>query len=410
MLSSKDFKTFLAVTAVATAVGAALASALVVVVDPYGLYGVVDKPGFNQVKPQLTRYQKEIKTANAAASGARSFIIGNSRAEIGFNPAHPALADGGKPAYNLSMAGHALGSAREQLAQLAAKGQHPAKLVVGVDFLDFLVDPRRATPPLEAVRMPSAFDRLQWQFDTLFSIDSVLDSVSTVRLQHTRFPVSMRRDGFNPFIEYQKYARDDGYYPLFQQRAMENAKRFRKMPKGLLDQSRGSSVDFDNFTDIVSEAARQKAEVHIAIYPYHAQVLALFESAGMLPLFDQWKSELAQRVERVRAAHPGARIALWDFSGYSAYQCETIPGKGDKASKTRWYWEAGHFKAELGDLVLSRMLEGGAGAAPAEGFGTPLRSDTLEQNRARMQRERASCMAQYPALFADAAQLMGGQP
>jgi hypothetical protein len=407
MSSSNEFRKFLTVTVAATVIGALAAVALVVVVDPYGLYGVVDKAGFNKVKPQLSRYQKEIKTASAAASGARHFIVGNSRAEIGFNPQHPAIADGARPAYNLAMAGHALGSAREQLVQLAAKGQTPAKLVVGVDFMDFPLDPRVAQPAAAAISLPSTWSRLQWQFDTLFSIDSVFDALSTVRLQRTQYPVSMTREGFNPFIEYQKYARDDGYYPLFQQRAMENAKRFKKMPRGLVDPATGSSEDFDSLRAIVADAAAGNAEVHIAIYPYHAQLLAMYEAAGLMPLFDQWKALLVQHVEEVRAAHPGARITLWDFSGYSPYQCELIPARGDKAGKTRWYWEAGHFKAELGDLVLSRMLGGAAAGSTDPGFGTILTSASLDENRQRMQRERAACMESYPALFSDAAELIG---
>ena len=404
MPSTPPFKRFLLQFALLSVAVAAIAAVLIVSVDPYGLYRLVERPGFNRVKPQLKRYQREIKTELALAAGADALIMGNSRAEIGFDPEHPTFSAHTRSTFNLALAGSRLDSARAQLDALRAQGRRPVKLVLGVDFLDFLVDPGA---PARAPALPPARDRLAgllWRLDTGFSIDSLTDALATVRLQHLADPESMTARGFNPFYDYRKMARDEGYYPLFQQRATDYAKRFVTRPHALRNGQGQSAADFEQLHSILADAAAAGAEIHVAIYPYHAQILAMFEQAGMMPAFDEWKVMLEAQVAAVRAANPGARLTLWDFSGYMPYQCEPIPAKGERGASTAWYWEAGHFKSALGDIMLDRMF---APAAPAHGFGVMLATEQAARaQHERLAAERARCAAGYPRLFQEAAALV----
>lgn len=406
MASSKHFSRFLAWTALATISGVVLCVALVVVVDPYRLYRLVDLPGFNRVKPQPERYQKEIKLAGARAVHANVFIVGNSRAEIGFDPDYRDLSAPGLSPYNLALSGRKIQTAREQLDYLQKAGQRPVKLIVGVDFLDFLINPASASVQPALPRPASLADDLKWKFDVLFSMTSVSDAIRTLAIQRATEAETITALGFNPLREYVKIARDDGYYPIFQQRAAEYARKFVSAPHGLIASDSGSSNDFNQLRDILANAGRGQTEVYVVIYPYHAQILAMFEQAGLRSVFEEWKTLLAHQIDAVRAAQPDARIVLWDFSGYSAIQCEAIPAKGDKRSQTKWYWEAGHFKPALGNLMLARML-GQAGLPLANGsIGFRLTSSTLAENRRRFERERTECIASYPMLFRDSVILM----
>lgn len=406
MLPTQQHRRFLVQFTLATLAISAVALALVVCVDPYGVYGLVDRGGLNRVKPQLKRYQKEIKTELAFKAGADAFIIGNSRAEIGFDPQHPAFAANAGATFNLALAGSRIGAAREQLARLRARGKRPAKLLVGVEFLDFLIDPQAPLRP-EAAQVPafSALADLRWRLDAAFSIDSVADALRTLRLQRMDDPESMTARGFNPFHDRRKLARDEGYHPLFEQRAADYARRFTARAPVLRSEHGQAASDLDHLRSILTEAAADGADVHVAIYPYHAQILAMFEQAGMMPAFEQWKVMLAAEIDAIGAAHPGARISLWDFSGYLAYQCEAIPAKGDRQGKTDWYWEAGHFKSALGDRMLDRMFAQ-PGVDGGDGFGVRLGMPQVSANQQRMARERANCAAGYPRLFEDAAALM----
>jgi len=398
MAASQPFGRFLLWTTVLTGASALACAALVLTVDPYRLVGWVDRPGFNHNKPQPEHYQKQIKLAAARALGANVLIVGNSRAEIGLDPDYPPLAAGGLQPYNLALAGTRIQVAREQLEQLHRAGQHPRHLIVGAEFLDFPVDPGappRAVPPTV---YPNAMTELAWRFDTAFSLDALGDALRTVRQQQAQNVPRMSARGFNPLAEYGQLAREEGYYALFQQRAADYAKRFAKLPRGLASAD-GSAAEFTQLRAVIAHGAADGARVDVVIYPYHAQIMALLDAAGMAPMLDTWRAQLVREVAAARAAHPGARIALWDFSGYGERQCEPIPAKGDKKSETRWYWEAGHFKAAMGQLMLARML-GQPDADPA--FGVALDADNLEQNRARIAAERALCAAAVPGLFRDA--------
>lgn len=401
MASEHQFPRFLVWAGCVAGGGALACMALVALVDPYRLYRLTERPGLNQVKIQPERYQKEIKLAGARAMQADLFILGNSRAEIGLDPDYPGLAALGLAPYNLALAGTRVQVAREQLEQLAAAGQRPKRLIVGVEFLDFPIDPDSVQQSAPATVVATPLASLAWRFDALFSIDSVLDAVKTVRSQNNPDASSMSARGFNPLREYRRMARDEGYYALFRQRAQDYAARFKKLPRGLVTRATGSAREFDQLQAVMALGVSDGAAIDIVIYPYHAQIMALLDEAGLAPMFEQWKTLLATQVAALRAAHPQARVTLWDFSGYAPYQCEPIPAKGDRKAQTRWYWEAGHFKAELGNVMLARMLD----PQRENEFGFALTPAGIDDNRARVARERAACLAANPALFSEAAAL-----
>lgn len=399
MASSNDFSRFLAWVGVVVGGGIVLAITLVVIVDPYRLYRLVDLPGFNGIKPAPERYQEQIKLTGARALQAKVLIAGNSRAEIGFDPEYRGLTAAGLSTYNIALAGTAISVSKRELEYLRSVDLAPAKLIIGVDFLDFLLDPAR--PPAAPKPAPPQ-DAFHWQFDALFSMTSVLDALQTLRIQRTEDTETLTARGFNPLREYRKQVRHDGYYPLFQQRATEYAKTFVRKPRGLVSDATGRSRGLDEYRAILTHAAHDQTELHVLIYPYHAQIMAMFERAGLEPVFEQWKRLLVRDMEAIRKSNPGAKITLWDFSGYSSFHCEAIPAKGDKASSPQWYWEAGHFKPALGNLVLARVLGGSARPVSPDGLGFALTAASLAENAQRIAAERAACIGAAPGLFRDA--------
>ncbi|MET3131598.1 hypothetical protein AAKU55_001860 [Oxalobacteraceae bacterium GrIS 1.11] len=403
MECERDFIRFLHWTGAMVALGALLAVMLVLVVDPYRIYHLVDWPGFNHIKPAPERYQEEIKLSAARALHANLIMLGNSRAEIGFNPDTRYFAAHGYSAYNLAISGSGIATARRQFDYIRSAGEKPAVVLLGLEFIDFLLDPALAPAPYRAPQTRHAVDGWEWQFDAIFSLNSASDAIKTLLIQRRPEAETVTARGFNPLLEYRKFAREGGYYSIFQQRAAENARSYVRKPRGVISPLTGSSQEWQELRGIFAALPPDKTEVALIIYPYHAQILAMFEQIGLWPAFDEWKSLLAREVDAARAAHPNANITLWDFSGFSPYQCETIPARGDTASHTRWYWEAGHFKPALGELMLTRMLE--RPSAPDK-LGFPLTSSRLPENRRRIAAERAACAAAYPQLFSDVATLL----
>jgi len=187
-------------------------------------------------------------------------------------------------------------------------------------------------------------EKWQWKFDALFSLTSLSDALTTLRVQRGQELPAMTADGFNPMQDYARYAREEGYYAIFRQRAQEYAKTFVRKPHDLAFVTTGSSPALNDLDVMINLAGQQGTTLQLVIYPYHAQILAMFEQAGLWPGFESWKELLANKVGEAQKKYPGMQIELWDFSGFSAYQCEPIPAKNDRHASTQWYWEAGHFQ------------------------------------------------------------------
>ena len=395
-----EFSRFLGASALVLGAGIAAVMAFVVVVDPYGLYDLVGSTGFNAVKPGLSRYQAEIKQVRAQRMNPDFVILGNSRAEIGFDPQASAFRAAGGRGYNLAIPGSGIDTSMRQMAQLQAAGITPKTVILGVEFLDFLRN--TATPPA-AVAKPAVVPTgpSYWQFDTLFSLASVKDAIRTLRIQNDDEAITTAIDGFNPLKEYRGYVRDDGYYKIFQQRAHENSLSFRRKSTTAL-----APGDLQRLHAFLQATSASNADVKLVIYPYHAQILAMFEVAGLWPLFEEWKRQLVAAVAEATRNNPGLSITLLDFSGFGPYNCERIPDAGEVRAATQWYWEGGHFKKELGDIVLARVMSEPAPLIEARAFGTRLEAGSVLANAERIAAERRACAATYPGMFKTARKLM----
>ena len=408
MFSNNDFVRFLRWAAGVCVFAIIAAISLVLLIDPYRIYRWVDMPGLNHVKPQPDRYQEQIKLVNARASKANAFIFGNSRAEIGLNPEFEGFASAGLSAYNLALSGTRISVTQRELQFLKESGMKPELVILGVEFLDYLLDPGDHAPlaPIASASNARNVSDLKWQFDALFSLASVADSLKTLQIQKDSEAETISPRGLNPFFEYKKYVRQEGYYPIFQQRAVEYAKVFAHKPHGIRLNSTGTSPELEGLRAVLSILATESKESHVIIYPYHAQILAMFEQAGLWPAFEQWKSALASEVDTMNKRYLNAHITLWDFSGYGEMQCELIPGKNNKQATTQWYWEAGHFKQKFGDLILARLLEDRIGVRSAVQTGVQLDTNNALDNQLRIQKERSTCKMTSPDMFGRVVELV----
>ena len=401
MFSNDDFLRFLRCLMGACFLGILAVISLVLVIDPYRIYRWIDVPGFNSVKPQPDRYQEQIKLSNVRASNANAFIFGNSRAEIGLNPEYEGFANAGLSVYNLALSGTRISVTLRELEFLKKSGIKPEFAVLGVEFLDYLVNPDDHAPLASTSIANNARDvnQLKWQFDALFSLTAVADSLKTLQIQKDDEAETISPRGQNPFLEYKKYVRQEGYYPIFQQRALEYAKTFTHKPQGLRFNSSGTSPELDGLRAVLAILASESKESHVIIYPYHAQILAMFEQTGLWPVFEQWKRALAVEIDLINTRDPNANITLWDFSGYSEIQCELIPEKSDKHAATHWYWEAGHFKQEYGNLMLAQILSNRLGKPVQRSTGLKLDIQDFDFNQERIRQEKTNCIAVYPTVF-----------
>lgn len=364
MRTDHPWRDYLAWMFAAAFAAIAASAAFTLFMDPLALYGAPRVAGVNAVKPYLDHHRQLARWHAARRACATVGFFGNSRAEIGFDPEAPVLKRQGLVAFNHAIPGSGLGLAARQLGWIEDAGCGPRVVVLGVDFFDFLGGPApegaaSAAPPRVDARVVA---------ETVFSVTAVRDAFTTLGLQHARYPATLTPLGFNPLLNYIPEVGKSGHYALFRQRAVENRKRWEKLPARLDPPGGGPSEEALALERFLARARPAQA-VHLVIYPYHAEIRLMLEAMGLTGLFEEWKARV---LAQARAADPtGTRVRVWDFSGLSPETLEPIPAPHDRRTALQWYWEAGHFKKALGDRMLARMLD------ESDPFGVELRSETL---------------------------------
>lgn len=366
-------------------------------IDPWGLHGLVRIDGVNAVKIRPERAIGELKLARALRHQPDALILGNSRADIGLDPAHDTLTTLAQRPFNLAEPGAALTAQVHQLEALLEAGHRPRLLLVGLELFDLLnAEPLRRTHwrPRDDLQAQQRATRLQ----SVITLSALGDSLLTLRAQRDPYAATLRDDGFNPLRDYDGMAAREGYAPLFRQRAAENARRIgaHRWPSRL-----DATADFIALRRLLELADQHDMRVECFTYPYHAHILGTLHRAGLMDEVAAWKQALADTVHA--AAAQGANVRLWDFVAVTPETAEAVPSPGDRRSVTRWYWEGGHFKAALGHRMLERML----GTRSEEGFGRELSpeavaDDTLARDVDALLAARADLAADLDHAFATA--------
>lgn len=371
-----------------------LSAALNYVVDPYGLYRWVELEGFNKLKPKSGPNGRLVKPYRVVEVHPKTLILGNSRAEVGFDPESPQWPAAFRPVFNMALPASGIETSLRSLQHSIAAGK-PALAVIDVDFFDFLSNDepnnRRPGQPSE----PSDFEkrllinadgsrnrsrtiqRIKDHATMLFSLNALIDSLQTIAMQHLPDQANLTALGFNPMHEYRRFVRVDGHHLMFRQvETTYLTNYFRTMPTIYIEGS-ASSPAFDQLRMLIALCRASDIRLVLYIHPYHAHMLESYRIAGLWPLFEEWKRALVRIVDE---NPPGAApVELWDFSGYNEITVEPVPAASDKGRSMHWYWEAGHYKREVGELALARMLgsSGDDGSAPAM-FGVKLNGQNIE--------------------------------
>ena len=396
MSSGVAYLKLMFMVAVAVILGTALFNA---VIDPYGLYRLIDLPRLNTFKARAGQRAKAFKLSVLHRVRPGALILGNSRAEVGFDPQHTVFTGPSSPAVNLGIPGSGINTT-VALMHHALSVVQPKVAVIGLDFLDARTGGHPDEDQVER-------DHLRWAKATigepygvgehvasLASLDAFLDSLWTVWANRQKYPAGLTDSGFNPMRNYLDIARKQGYHDLFLQRDMENARSYARGPKQIFINGTRSSAYFAAVEELVSMARQNNVRLHFVIYPYHAHIHELFALTGLWQPFEDWKRSL---VELLRDQ---VHVSLWDFSGCNDFTMEPVPQSGDLKTAVRWYWEAGHFKKELGDVILATVLGEKQDVTPAR-FGVALNIKNVDDHLRQLRESCDSYRARYPQVSAE---------
>jgi hypothetical protein len=284
----------------------------------------------------------------------------------------------------------------------------PELVVAGLDFFDFVVNERpNARRPAQPPE-PSDFERrllvnadgsrnrfyalqrIKDHATVLFSINTVADSLQTVAMQNLADQPDLTELGFNPMHEYRRFVRVDGHHVLFRQVDATYLTSYLQTRAAIYEAGTDSSPALDRLRELTALCRASGIRLVLYVHPYHAHMLESYRIAGLWPLFEEWKRAVAGIVDEESRSHPGGPpVALWDFSGYSEISGEAVPAASERGRPMRWYWEAGHYKREVGELMLARIL-----GQPAQerhvppGFGVRLDKENVERHLAAIRAAR----------------------
>lgn len=339
--------------------GALLAIALVhIIVDPYGLWGLVERRGFNAQKTyriyggvrvessmRLWRHQYEV------------LFLGSSRVKSTIDPARTAIGDGsvanvGLPETRLSEL--------VDVIRFVEQHQHPRRVIIGLDFY-MLNAHRRAVGDYRSSAFSGRDPWLVMASQTL-SLTGLRSSLTTVLDNLRGRPAATAASGYRhrPLV-----SPNHRYEEAFD-RTLRGSALVKPSMYACYVEDRKATQAFD--AAVLSMAATG-VDIDIFIPPVHALQLEVIELLGLSGDFWAWKRRLVALVDRAAARLPHSQVRLWDFTDYNATSTETV------GPQMRWHWESAHVKVEVGTRVVDQMLTGD----PSSELGVQLTAANIAQ-------------------------------
>jgi hypothetical protein len=292
------------------------------------------------------------------------------------------------PVFNLALPGASVGM-QAMILQHAIAVSRVSHVIWGLDFLDFLGKPAKSAhvsrwPPVQRefedrLKMNGegsdnsvhAVQRLEDYYRATFSLDTLKDSMGTVARQARRHTSTIRRDGFNPALDYLEIIKWEGQGVLFEQKNRELAVMLERPGLASHGDEDLWSGHYETVRRLLQFGQDHGIETVLFINPYHLDYLIAIDRAGRWRQFEKWKSRLASL-----AGDFG--VTLWDFSITNEFTTEKVPAPDDKETILNWFWEPAHYRKEYGDLMLGTMLGLPCGKPEGKSVGYPLTPENIK--------------------------------
>jgi len=349
-------------------------------VDPYYTHQW-DTPMLHRPGPPQQKIVPWAKTYAAARYRPEVVFLGSSRSEIGLPPQTDLFQ--GKRVLNLAISGASLGDAINMLNH--ASGFHRPEMVFwGLDY--------------------------GWQFrEKAGNTDLNRELVGAPPIK--RFLLNVKRSmSLAAAMDAYKILFDPSWQKCEPILATYGQKPERCLEYIMADEG-GTPTAFDkiiNRGDRQAEPADVEAALHLLetvtrdycaqgtafrffFHPVHALAELSYWETNWQDL-DRWKEALVRLADARR--REGCDIRLLDFSGYNAITTEPVPQITGKDSMQH-YWEHSHYRSEVGQMILERLMSPRAGAQPGE-FGAELNVTTIGQHLLAVQRNRDAYCASHP--------------
>lgn len=318
------------------------------IIDPYDIFKPPYWGKLNHNKVSKDDHDRLYKAVDVMRIKPLTIILGSSRTKQGLNPEHPALSN--QPAYNLGLNGTNIYESLHYLQHTIKNQPNLKTVVIGIDF--FMFNEYRTTPPtFSENRLEKTHINLKDSIDSLFSLDSVLNSKNTIIASLDK-PQGDRQFGSKGFFPHTR-TQDGKTQWRFKDSILQY---FALNPNYTLSQSHLS-----DFKALVKLCQENNIELKVFISPSHAIEWEILRQSGQWEIFEQWKRELVKITP------------VWDFSGYNSITTEKIK------PIMKNYADHSHYTVPIGNLVLDKILSYHPEQVPTD-FGILMTRENIEQH------------------------------
>lgn len=340
--------------------------------DPFDYYWSPIFQGINAVKVKARRYERYVKPDMLQRLQPATVILGNSIAEIGFDPDGPTLRE--RHAYNDALLGaqwpliqcHALYA----LAQPATR-----HIILGLKL--------EAMPVVDCTRPEHAVQHASLR-QRLFSTEALSAGITTLLNQDR--PNTRKHTGL--ILGWRGKPGPDRRFS--QGLTSADCDLSGAIPRQERENQAAAADDLSGLAAVLRAARRQGVRVDLLFYPHHAYFMETQLVCPGAPRHP-W-ALMAQTAALVAQMNAPDQLALWTFYEYNAYTTERVT-----ATPMQYWQDLTHFNWEYGEAVLAQMLT--PTAAPT--IGTRLTPATMEAARQRFAVGRAQSRREHPEVYED---------
>jgi hypothetical protein len=222
-------------------------------------------------------------------------------------------------------------------------------VVLGLDFVMFAdSDTGRG---IRRLTEEFSTEKLRILFGQLLTWDAMRASFATVMMQAEFSDTAGYTDrGVYHDGPYREALASQSHRFLFEREQQQYSYRVFARTDGTAAYREGMRL----FRALVSDCRSRGIHLTLFISPIHLEQQLLIRRRGAWSAFMAWKREL---IRTVRSSGGAAKmIALWDFATVNPFTTELVPQAPGVAME--WYWDSSHYKTQLGDRVIDRIIKG----------------------------------------------------
>jgi hypothetical protein len=390
-----------------------------------------------RTKYRSERFKLNLTNLSITRIHPKTILLGTSTA-LRLSPDHPALTI--QPAYNLALPGAKMYDIKSYFEDTLANQPDLKQVVIGIDFFSFggpekkitpVTPEKKIKPPITEVRKNKYSISLQELVKITFSIDTLkaslkkilansiqskqIDTIQPRRIEpspksspenskfnslHLNFNINLNegkkqvnkkankeakatkvRPKNKPIKKEVKKKNNKVFIPYRNNKKLNDFRRVIVLywsEKTLYKNYNLSQEELDNLKEIIDICKQRKITLKIFFSPVHAAQLEAIHTAGLWPVFEEWKRQVVKMTP------------AWDFSDYSSITTEPINDEMEN------FVDSVHYQDQIADLILNRLYNYHKERVPPN-FGPLITPANIESHLNKIRAERQAWLKTKPA-------------